>query len=73
MRQIKNDTLLRQIAFRLKELRELKGVSQRDVLMDTEIHIGRIEQGKLNVTVSTLEELCKYFNVSLVEFFSGLK
>lgn len=56
----------------LKRLRKQKGVSQQDVYNDTEIHIGRIEANRVNVTVNTLSELCSYFGTTLREFFEGL-
>ena len=70
--QIKDAELLRQIALKLKRLRETKGVSQRDVLDETDIHIARIETAKVNISVSTLAGLCRYFNISLADFFTGL-
>lgn len=65
-----NNELHKLIALRLKTLRKLHGVTQEDVLNDTGIHIARIEAGKLDITVTTLERLCNYFEVSLEEFFS---
>ena len=70
--QIKDAELLRQIALKLKRLRETKGVSQRDVFDETDIHIARIETAKVNISVSTLAGLCRYFNISLADFFTGL-
>jgi hypothetical protein len=73
MAQIRNQALLRRIASRIKTLREAKEVTQEDFYNDTGIHLGRIETGKMNVTVSTLDVICKYFGLSLGEFFTGLK
>lgn len=64
-------TLLLQIAKRLKALREMRNLSQEAVLLDTGIHIGRIETGKLDVTVSTVKRLCEYFEISLTDFFEN--
>ena len=58
---------------KLKELREAKGVSQQGVYEDIDIHIARIESKKTNLTVSTLARLCKYYKISLVDFFRGLE
>lgn len=69
---IRNTELLWKIALKLKRLRESKGVSQRDVLAETDIHIARIETAKVNLSISTLSELCGYFDISLAEFFSDL-
>lgn len=71
MGQIKNEALLKKIALKIKELRESKGVTHETFYNDTNIHIGRIEQGKTNITVSTLKELLDYFGVSLGEFFAS--
>lgn len=73
MKQVKNEKLLKQIAVRLKELREEKDLTQAEVYADTDnIHIARIEQGKVNISVSTLDELCKYYKISLEDFFKGI-
>lgn len=58
------------IAQRVKYLRKQKGVSQQQAYNDTDVHIGRIETAKLNVTVNTIAILCSYFNITLMEFFS---
>ncbi|WP_282133015.1 helix-turn-helix domain-containing protein [Cellulophaga baltica] len=71
--QIRNEELLLKIALKFKELRSLKGVTQEEVYNDTGVHISRIETGKINITVSTLEHLCIYFNLELWEFFSVIK
>lgn len=72
-KQCRNDQLITQIGIRLKQIRIEKGLSQEKVYFDTEIHIGRIETGKYNITVSTLYKLCKYYNTSLENFFTGIK
>jgi transcriptional regulator with XRE-family HTH domain len=64
-----DEKLLNKIAIALKQLREEKGVSQQDVYNDTNIHIGRIETAKRNLSVSTLQSLCKYFKIKLSDFF----
>ena len=68
-----NTDLLLSIAQRIKQLRMEKGVSQETFYIDTDIHIARIESGKSNITVSTLNDICKYFDVSLSEFFSTIE
>ena len=61
------------IARRLKELREQKGVSQQYVYIDTDLNVGKIEVGKTNISVSTLNILCDYYGISLEEFFRGIE
>lgn len=65
-----NKELLQKISIRIKELRKIKGVSQESFIIDTGINIGRIESCKSNFSVTTLESICNYFEISLEEFFS---
>lgn len=67
-----NKILLQAIAVRLRSLRKERNLSQIDVYIDTDIHIGRIERGQTNISVTTLSDICDYYQISLVEFFSGL-
>lgn len=67
-----NQELLDKIAKRIKQLREEKGISQDTFYIDTDIHIARIEIGKVNITVSTLQAICDYFEISLNEFFNDI-
>jgi len=68
MPQIRDSKLLQKIALVAKQLREQKGLTQEEVYNDTNIHIGRIETAKANLTVSTLSALCKYYKIRLSEF-----
>lgn len=72
MGQLKNSVLLRKMAERIKMLRSKKGVTQEEFFNDTGIHLGRIESGNSNITVSTLDAICKYFDMTLEQFFRGL-
>jgi transcriptional regulator with XRE-family HTH domain len=73
MPQIRNKELLNKIVLRIKELRDRKGVSQKDVYLSTDVNIGRLESEKVNITVSTLHILCEYFEITLSEFFKDIK
>ena len=68
MPQIRDKKLLQKIALVIKELRNNMELSQEEVYNETNIHIGRIETAKANLSVSTLSALCKFFKVSLSEF-----
>jgi transcriptional regulator with XRE-family HTH domain len=72
MAQVKNQALLKKIASRIKSLREKKAITQEQFYYDTGIHLGRIETGTMNITISTLNAVCEYFDVSLEDFFKGL-
>ena len=65
--------LLTQLAKRVKELRNIKGVTQADALTDTKILFSRIEQGDRDVSLTTLNKICNYFDITLVELFENFK
>lgn len=52
---------------KLKALRLEKGLTQQDVYNDTNIHIGRIESGKANITLKTLDKIADYYQISIAE------
>lgn len=64
------DELLLRLASRIKELRLEKNLTQEDAFNDTGIHFGRIEQGKRDVSFTSLKKVCDYFQLTLEEFFS---
>jgi transcriptional regulator with XRE-family HTH domain len=66
--QIKNDELIKQIVLLIKQLREKRCLTQEDVYNDTGIHIARIETAKVNISISTLQALTMYFEISLETF-----
>jgi transcriptional regulator with XRE-family HTH domain len=70
--QLKNQELINQIVFLIKQLREERGLTQEDVYNDTGIHIARIETTKVNISISTLHALTLYFEISLESFFSRI-
>ncbi len=71
--QLKNDELIKQIVLLIKQLREERDLTQEDVYNDTGIHIARIESARVNVSISTLQSLAAYFEISLEEFFQRIK
>lgn len=72
-RQIRNDAALRKIAERLKQLRAATGKYQKDVERETGVNIGSVEAAQYNLSVKTLERLCRYYGVTLAEFFEGME
>lgn len=68
-----NKILLQAIAARLRELRKERNLSQIDVYIDTDIHIGRIERGQTNISITTLSDICDYYRISLETFFHELE
>jgi transcriptional regulator with XRE-family HTH domain len=65
---INNKEILLDLASKIKKLRKNKGITQEVVLNDTGIHIARIEQGKRDLSFTTLKKIANYFDVSLSEF-----
>jgi len=68
-----NPIFLSKLATRVKELRVKAGLTQEEVYNDTGVHVGRLETGRRDFSVSTLEKICDYFQISLVDFFKGIK
>ena len=66
-----NTELLAWLAARTKELRLQKGLTQLQSFHETNVHIGWIEQGKRDISFTTLIKLCDYFNITPEEFFKG--
>ncbi len=70
MRQkIKDEELLSKIQHKLRALRIEKSLTLEEVYNDTGIHLARIESGKLNLSISTLNALCQYYGINLKDFF----
>lgn len=72
-KQYQDKELLNVIILTLKELRKVRGITLETFYFDTGIHLARIEQGKTNITVSTLAKICDYFEISLVDFFKKME
>ncbi len=64
--------LLQSVAVRVRELRKARGLTQTAVIEDTGISMGRIESCNVNLTLTSVAILCKYFEISLSEFFDGI-
>jgi len=73
MAQVRDTKLLRKIALVIKELRDERDLTQEDVFNDINIHIGRIETAKANLSVSTLAVICKYFKIKLSDFYKRVE
>lgn len=72
MAKVKDKELLHKIACEIKQLRTARGITQEVFYYDTNIHIGRIECGNTNISVSTLKTICDYFQITLSDFFSHI-
>lgn len=72
-KQRRNKVLLDAVVEKLKQLRKERNLTQEVVTFDTELNISRIEMGTHSITLTTLADLCKYYGVTLEEFFKGIK
>ncbi len=74
--KVQNDTnkvFLTALGSRIREIRKSKGLSQLDigVAMDNYAEqIGRIERGKINVTICTLKNIAQCLDISLSELLN---
>lgn len=69
-KQYQDEELLSKLIVCLKEIRKSKNITLEVFYFDTGIHIARIEQGKTNITVSTLSKICNYYEITLLDFFN---
>ncbi|AIZ62807.1 hypothetical protein PK28_02325 [Hymenobacter sp. DG25B] len=65
--------LLLELIRRLKALRERRRLTLQQVYEATGVHIGRIEANSLNVTITTLATLCRYYQVTLSEILEQIE
>ncbi len=68
-----NTELLLWLVERTKELRLQKNITQLQCFHETNVHIGRIEQGKRDISFTAFIKLCDYFNITPEEFFKDFK
>ena len=62
------------IAKNIKHFRDVKNLSQKEICADSGVPQGqysRIENGKVEPSVSTLEKLSKVFNIPISDFFNA--
>ena len=71
-RQRRNDILVEQVVERLKSIRRAHGLTQENVRFDTDLNIGRIESGRHSISLTTLADLCDYYDISLEDFFKDI-
>lgn len=68
----KDTRFLNDIAQKLKDLRNERGLSQLRVTMDTGVNVGRAESGTRSSSAYSIALLCKYYGISLDDFYKGV-
>lgn len=71
--QRRDDAMLQAIAAKLKVLRAKTGMTQLAVAKKTGQNIGRMEAAQSNMTISSLEKTCQFYEISLEDFFDGIE
>jgi transcriptional regulator with XRE-family HTH domain len=70
---INQEIFLKELAVQIKRARKKIGKTQMEILLETKIHIGRIEQGKLSIQMFTYYRLCKYLGVDCAEILQQIE
>ena len=67
-----DNSLQIQVGKRIQKLREIKGISQQDLAAKCNFeksNMSRLETGRVNPSLSTLEKVAKALEVNIVELF----
>lgn len=62
------------IGRRIKELREAKGISQKDLAYDSDLdrsYIASVENGQRNISIVNIEKISTALGVTLKQFFDN--
>lgn len=70
--QRRDEILLRKIVLRVKELRGMHGHSQEKLIEGTGVNIPSLETGDNFPNITTISIICKFYNITLDEFFAPL-
>lgn len=71
---MQEEKILQKVGARIKELRLAKGLSQNELATKCTFEkasMSRIESGKTNVTLLTLNKIGKALDVEFIEFFKS--
>jgi XRE family transcriptional regulator, regulator of sulfur utilization len=69
----KMDKVFKKIGERIRELRNIKGLTQEELAHQASLHdrsLGRFERGEMNPSLESLVNITKALDVTLEEFFS---
>jgi transcriptional regulator with XRE-family HTH domain len=68
--------IVRQFAFRLRETRMAKGLSQEALADEAGLHrtyVGSVERGERNISLVNVERLAKALNLTVCELLCGTR
>ena len=69
----RNDEAIHKIAEKLKMIRKQAGLLQKPVTRETGVNVGDVEAELTNLSITTLARLCRYYGITLTEFFKELE
>jgi transcriptional regulator with XRE-family HTH domain len=64
------------IGIRIKELREIRNMSQKDLSYSSDLdrsYIASVENGKRNISIVNIEKIAKALDITLKDFFNNGK
>lgn len=68
-----DSTLQIKVGKQIQKIRELKGISQQDLAAKCNFeksNMSRLEAGRVNPTLSTLDKICKALEINISELFN---
>lgn len=74
MYSVKQPKICKQVGFRLKQIRMSLGLSQLQFACEYDLsrsYLADLENGKRNISISTLDKILKTLNISYLEFFDN--
>ena len=72
----KHDPILIEIGSRIRQLRKQAGRTQEDVAYELAIdraYYGKIELGKINISISKLHDICKVLKINFSDLTKDIK
>ena len=72
-KQRRDEILLQKIVLRIKELRSIHGHTQEKLKDSTGLNIPNLETGENFPNLTSIAIICRYYNISLDEFFAPME
>ncbi len=69
---MRDETLQKKVGIRIQEIRELKNISQQELAAMCNLeksNMSRLESGRVNSTLATLNKIAKGLEVNIIELF----
>ena len=73
VKQDRNISFLHAVGRRLRQLREERGLSQEKMQFEKRIYLVYVENGKRNISITMLLDICRVYGITLADFFRGME